>query len=149
MKLYLDDLPNYMDWNKIYQWLIDLLIASIIAFIIIILLGGCTATRKIAIRVSEEEYTNYEISKEMAQTYLLFWHFQSGMIREGLKDEIPVSVKETMDNLDKWASLPTIRQTDEILGRVLIARFIVLSETMKVIMDKYVPGLFQFLLNMR
>jgi len=137
---------RYFDWKEITVWFCRVVMVAV--FIAVIAMTfGCSTIRTGAIYLSEEEYRNYETSKEVAQTWLLYWEFQSGMIKQALGNKVPMDVAKMMDELDKWAKLPTVQQTDEILGRVLVARLKVLSDVMKLLYDIYAPGLFEILVN--
>lgn len=120
--------------------------------LIVLSLAGCGSMREAGIWVSEEEFRNYDASKEMAETFLLSWSFQSGLIRYGLGtniDKLPADVVVAMDNLDKWAVKPSEEMTDQMWGGVLISQAKVKGAVAKYIYDRYAPGLFQLLAKIR
>lgn len=116
----------------------------LICAVLLALLASCSSVRKSGIWLSEEEFRNYDASKEMAEVYLLIWPFQSGMIRSsGIVGFLPTDTIAAMDKLDTLAKKPSKEMTDQDWGSVLVLQARIKSKVAKEAFDFYFPGLFQ------
>lgn len=117
-----------------------------LAIIIIALsLAGCGAMRQGAIRISEEEWKNADCVIEIAETYLLIWPVQSGLIRGALgpdMDKLPAEAVRAMGELDELAKRPSADMTDQDWGYSLGLRVRIMGTIVMEALKLYAPDVF-------
>ena len=117
----------------------------LILFLVLVLMG-CTSLQKSAIKVSEIDLKNAEVSREMAKNFLSTWKLNSGFIRGTLGDRLnqfPHEAVKAMDELDKLAEKTEL--TDFDLGYSLGARVRLLGEMVVQAIQHYFPKLLEYI----
>lgn len=107
--------------------------------------ASCSSIRRAAIRISEEEWKNADCVIEIAETYLIIWPVQSGLIRGALGDDLsklPAEAVKAMGELDELAKRPSVDMTDQDWGYSLGLRVRIMSTIVMEALKIYAPDVF-------
>jgi hypothetical protein len=126
------------------------LIFFALLIVLTLLLSSCAAMRGAAIRISEEEWKNADACREIAETYLLIWPIQSGLIRGALGDDLsklPSEAVAAMGELDELAKRPSKKMSDQDWGYSLGLRVRIMSTIVMEALRIYAPDVFTALVS--
>ena len=119
-----------------------------LGLVLCLLLGsGCAFFRRSALRLSEEDLKNAEVSRTIAKNCLKTWPLNSGFIRKALGSSIDKLPKEAVTAMDELDTLAAKKEelTDKEAGEVLGLKVIFAGSLVREAVKQYAPDILDLL----
>ncbi len=120
----------------------------LIVVILLVSLVGCTSIQTQIIKIDDQ---NAIATMKSAKQILKHWSMNSAFIRislqSNLKEKMPASVSDAMDNLDRLALKPPGEITEADAGSVLAYAGRIISPTITELIKQYAPDVMEQILR--
>ena len=104
--------------------------------------------RKNIVDLSKQDMENADTTREVARNLLSTWQLNSSFFRAAMGPqlkELPASIVDSMDELDKLAAIPQEQWTDDVLGRSVGLRVRIMGAVVSDTLKKFVPKVLEFI----